>query len=146
MSEGIAAHGTLVARELSGATMGDFTTIAELIDIVPPPLTRPSSEITPHNDLVDSYVVGVRRRGEMTLQLNYLKSAITHFIPSGIVQAWVDGSLDGYRMTFKDGCVWIFSGFVTNVAKATPVREGGQAANVTIRPSGPQKIDDLLIG
>jgi hypothetical protein len=139
-SAGIAAHGTLVARQDTPG--GSFDTIAELTDIVAPPLTRPSSEITPHQDNIDSYVVGVRRRGEMTLVLNFLGTDPTHDEAAGLIQAWGDGSLDGYQITFKDGCVWIFSGYVTNVAPATPVREGGQAANVTIRPSGGHKIED----
>lgn len=140
MSDAIAAHGTLVARQATPG--GAFTTIGELTDIVPPPLQTPSSEVTPHNDKIDSYVVGVRRRGEMTLQINFLHTDVTHDEDAGLIQAWADKSLDGYQVTFKDSSVWIFSGYVTNIAPTTPAREGGQAANVTIRPSGAMKVND----
>jgi len=143
MSEAISAHGTLVSHQ--PAPGGAFTTIAELIDIVPPPLTRPSSEVTPHNDTIDAYVVGVRRRGEMTLTLNFLGTNATHDESTGLIKSWIDGSKDGFTLTFKDGTIWIFSGFITNVAPTTPVREGAQAANVTIRPSGAHKIEATTI-
>lgn len=138
-SAGISSHGTLVATDK--AVPGNFVTIAELIEIGPPPLTRPSSEITPHQDNIDSYVVGVRRRGELTLGINFLGTNATHDESAGLIKAWGDGTLDGYRLTFKDGTIWIFSGYVTNVAPTTPVREGSQAASVTIRPSGEHKIE-----
>jgi hypothetical protein len=137
-SDGIASHGTLIARQVGG---GAFTTIGELFDVTPPPLTRPSTEITPHNDNIDSYVIGVRRRGELALVINFLHTDTSHDETNGLLKAWADASKDGYRITYLDGTTWIFSGYCINVGALTPGREGGQQANVTIRPSGAHKID-----
>lgn len=140
MSEAIASHGTLLAFE---ATPGEaFTTIAELADIAPPPLQSPSTEVTPHNEDIDSYVIGVRRRGEMTVQLNFLHTETTHDeAATGLMGHWIAKTKTGYRLTFKDTGIWIFSGFVTNFVPVTPVREGAQTANVTFRPTGAMSIE-----
>lgn len=146
MSDAIASHGTLVAWEGSPASGGSFTTIAELGDITPPPLTTPSTEVTPQNDGIDSYVLGVRRRGEMTFPLNFLPSGeATHDDLTGLTKGWIDKVKTGFRVTFPDGLDWIFSGFITNVASAAPAREGALSADVSIRPSGPHKIGDQII-
>jgi hypothetical protein len=143
MSNAISAHGTLVSHQPTPA--GAFTTIAELFEITPPPLTRPSTEVTPHNDTIDGYVVGVKKRGEMTLVLNFLQTNATHDHLTGLVKSWIDGSLDGFTLTFQDTTTWIYSGFITNVAAITPGREGAQTANITIRPSGAMKIGATTI-
>ncbi len=143
MSDAIASHGTIVAHQPTPG--GSFTDIAELADIVPPPLTRPSAEVTPHNDGIDSYVVGVKRRGEMTLVLNFLQDNATHDHITGLMKSWILGSKDGFQVTFLDGIVWVLSGQVINVAPVTPVREGAQTANVTIRPTGAMSIGAVAI-
>lgn len=146
MSDAIAAHGTLVAYEADPAgSPATFDTIAELADIVPPALQRPSTEVTPHNDGIDAYVVGRKGRGEMTLELNFLHTNATHDESTGLIKHWIDGTKFGIQTTFKDAGVWIMSGFVTNMAPATPAREGAQTAAVTLRPTGAMKIESTTI-
>lgn len=129
-SNGISAHGTIIRR--------NGTDIAELLDITPPPLTRKPIETTTHNSDDDSYVVGVRRKGELQFMLNWLPSGeATHDASTGLLEAWASGSKDRYDILFPDGAQWIFSGFVTNIAPKAPV-DGAQQANVSIRPSGGQ--------
>lgn len=134
MSNAISAHGTLVARQSGG--VGGFTTIAELRDITPPALQRNPIEVTPHNEDDDAYVVGIRRRGEMTFQLGFLPDAATHGPTTGLMDSWNGGDLDGWRVTFPEGSIWIFSGYITNIGPSAPVDEG-LVADVTIRPTGP---------
>ena len=55
----------------------------------------------------------------------------------GLLTAWAEGSKDLYEIDFPDGAVWLFSGFVTNIAVTSPV-DGAQEANISIRPSGGQ--------
>lgn len=127
-SDAISAHGTLVFRN------GDE--IAELRDITPPPLTRNTIETTTQNSSDDSYVVGIRRKGELTFNLGFLPSGeASHNSLAGLVKAWHDGSKDLYELVFADGASWSFSGFVTNIAPTAPV-DGGLEASVNIRPSG----------
>lgn len=125
MSDGISAHGTLISRA--------GTVIGELKDITPPALTRNALELTTHNDPDDAYIVGIRRRGEMTFTVNFLPSGETVAM-NGLVKAWMDGSFDEYILTYPDTTKWIFSGYVTNIAPTAPV-DGPLEASITIRPS-----------
>jgi len=127
-SNAISAQGTLIYRE--------GVAIAELRDITPPPLTRNPIETTMHNSLDDSYVVGIRRKGELTFELGFLGSGeTTHNNTTGLIKAWSDGTKNLYQIAFPDGSNWYFSGFVTNFAPSSPV-DDGQTASVSIRPSG----------
>ena len=129
-SAGISAHGTIIKR--------NGTPIGELKDITPPALTRKPIETSTHNSDDDSYVVGIRRKGEMAFMVNFLPSGeATHNALTGLLYAWGTGSKDEYRLLFPDGAVWLFSGFVTNIAPKQPV-DGAQEANISIRPSGGQ--------
>lgn len=129
-SNGISAHGTIIKR--------NGTPIAELKDITPPPLSRKPIETTTHNSDDDSYVVGIRRKGELQFMVNWLPdSEATHDASTGLLEAWASGSKDLYDILFPDGSKWSFSGFVTNIAPKSPV-DGSQDANISIRPSGGQ--------
>jgi len=131
-SNGISAHGTIINRN------GD--PIGELRDITPPPLTRNPIETTTHNSDDDSYVVGIRRKGELQFDVNFLPSGdATHNSVDGLLQAWASGSKDEYEIEFPDGATWLFSGFVTNIAATAPV-DGALSASISIRPSGGQII------
>lgn len=129
MSNAQSAHGTLIAR--------NTTTIGELRDITPPPLTRSEFDVTNQNDSDDSYVVGVRRKGALAFAINFLQSGeATHGTASGgLMYAYTNKTLDVYKITFPDGATWSFSGYVTNIAVHAPV-DGALAADVTIRPTG----------
>jgi hypothetical protein len=129
-SNGISAHGTIIKR--------NGTAIAELRDITPPPLSRNPIETTTHNSDDDSYVVGIRRKGELQFMVNWLPfDEATHDASDGLLDAWATGSKDKYDIEFPDGAVWMFSGFVTNIAPKAPV-DGAQEASISIRPSGGQ--------
>lgn len=129
-SKGISAHGTIIKR--------NGTAIAELGDITPPALTRKPIETTTHNSDDDSYVVGIRRKGELQFDLNFLPSAeATHDSTNGLLKAWADGTKDLYEIDFTDGATWYFSGFISNIAPKAPV-DGKLSASISVRPSGGQ--------
>jgi hypothetical protein len=128
MSNAISAHGTLISR--------NGTTIGEVRDITPPPRQRNTFEVTTQNDSDDSYVVGIRRKGEMTFKVNWLVSGdVTHGPSSGLQSAYANGSKDTYKVTYPDSSSELFSGFLTNLAIGAPV-DGELAADITIRPTG----------
>lgn len=129
-SNGISAHGTIIKR--------NSVAIAELKDITPPPLSRKPIDTTTQNSDDDSYVVGIRRKGELQFMVNWLPSGeTTHDATTGLLDAWATGSKDRYDILFPDGASWLFSGFVTNIAPKQPV-DGAQEASISIRPSGGQ--------
>jgi hypothetical protein len=53
--------------------------------------------------------------------------------------------VDGYRIAFPSGVVWVLSGQVSKVAPKYPV-DGLQSADVTIRPTGRMTINGIIIG
>ncbi len=127
MSEALSAQGTLVKR--------NETTIGELRNITPPPLTRNAIETTSHNEIEESFVVGIRRKGELTFTIGFVPSGATHGVASGLMKSWQDGARDIWKVIFPEGTTWAFSGYVTNIAPAAPV-DDGLTADVTIRPTG----------
>lgn len=127
MSEAISSQGTIVKR--------NNVAIGELRDITPPALTRNTFDTTNQNDGDNSYVVGIRRMGELQFDINFLPSGdVSHGFQSGLLQAWKDGTRDLYTLEFPDDSSWLFSGFVTNVAPKAPV-DGAFSASVTVRPT-----------
>jgi hypothetical protein len=128
MSNAINSHGTVLKR--------NGTAVAEVRDITPPPLQRNTFDVSTQNDNDDAYIVGRRRRGEMSWNINWLPSGeVTHGAASGLLNAWASGTKDLYQLTYPDGSYWIFSGYLVNLAPAVP-EDGGLSADVTVRPVG----------
>lgn len=127
MSSAISAHGTLVAR----ATV----TIGELMDITPPSLQRNTFDTTNQNDSDESFVVGVRRKGELQFTVNFLPSGeVTHGAVSGLLKAYDTGSKDLWKITYPDNSTWSFSGYIVNISPKAPV-DGALQADITVRPT-----------
>jgi hypothetical protein len=133
MSNAISAQGTILERAPQ-ATPTAFVVVANLMDLTPPPLTRKPLDTTAHSDLEEQFVVGIRRKGEMSMKLGFLMSETSHGATSGLVKAWMDGDRSIYRITFPDATKWVFSGYVTNVGPAAPV-DDLLVADVSIRPT-----------
>ena len=144
MSEAISAHGTIVAwQPTPGGTWQDIGEIAG--DITVPTLSRNPIEVTTHNDDIDAFVLGVLRRGLCTFPINFVKANASHDITTGIQKAIIDNLKTGFRVTYPDTSVWIFSGSVANFGMRAPV-DGALQADISIRPTGLMKIDSVDIG
>lgn len=127
MSNAISSHGTIVKR--------NNIEIGELRDITLPSLTRNTFDTSNQNDEDDSYVVGIRRKGDLTFTVNWLQSGeVTHGTSSGLLKAYTDGSKDLYEVDFPDGSTWLFSGYLTGLAPKAPV-DGELSADITIKPT-----------
>jgi hypothetical protein len=143
MSEGMSAQGTLIAVSHDpkwpiinpSGGVAAFTNIGELREITAPALTRNTIELTNHNNADDEYIVGIRRHGDMTFNVNFVprNSTIDHL--TGLQQKWFTGSRNIYKLTYPDGTAWMFSGFITNFGVSAPV-DDRLSADVTIRPTG----------
>lgn len=146
MGLGISAHGTIIARQPGGT--GPFLEIGEVMDITPPEFSRNVIDTTTHNDDIDQSTLGVLRRGELKFSINFIASGAVgsgHNHLSGLYQSIIDHAIDGWRLTYPDGDVWIFSGGVSNVSKKAPV-DGALTADVSIRPSGLMTIGGVTVG
>lgn len=141
----ISGHGTIIARA-PNATPSTFTDIAELGgDIMVPDLTRKEIDTSIHNQDIDKYVLGMLRRSSITFPINYVASDGTHDNVTGLYAAIRTNSIDGYRITFPDGDVWVCSGQVSAIKKKAPV-DDKLSADVTIRPTGAFTINGMVIG
>lgn len=128
MGNALNSHGTKVYR--------NGTLIGEQRDITPPALQRNTFDTSIQTEEDDSSIVGRRRRGDMSMTINFLPSGeATHGAASGLIRAHIDGSRDRYNLVYPDTSNWMFSGFVTNLAPAAP-EDGVLSANVTIKPTG----------
>lgn len=133
----LSSHGTLLARAPI-ATPGVFTTIAELGDITPPEFMRNEFDATAQQENIDSYVLGVLRRGAFTVPINFIPTDATHDHLTGLYKAMITEPppIEGYRLTYMStGILWILSGQVKGIAPKAPV-DGKLSADVTIRFSG----------
>lgn len=143
MPQGFSAQGTLLASSPDptwppSAPIGGtvvFVNVAELRNFTPPPMNRNPLETTTHNELDDSWIVGIRRKGDMQANVNYVPTNVTHGEVSGLLKDYQDGLRKIYRITFPDGYKWLFSGFVSSFAPSAPV-DDVLTADVTWRPTG----------
>lgn len=144
MSEPLNSHGTLVARQ-PASTPGVFTTIAELGDLDLPELMRNEFSADSQDRNIDEWVIGgILRRSPLVLPLNFIPSNATHDHLTGLYKAIIDKTLDGYRITFPTGTVWIASGQLTSLKPGAPA-DGKLTLNATIRFKGAMKIDAVTI-
>lgn len=137
----LSSHGTLLARAPI-ATPTVFTTIAELGDITPPEFMRNEFDATAQQENIDSYVLGVLRRGAFTVPINFIPTDGTHDHVTGLYKAMITEPppIEGYRITYMStGVLWILSGQVRNIVPKAPV-DGKLAADITIRFSGKMAI------
>jgi len=142
----MSGHGTLLQRA-PAATPGVFTTIGELGDITPPALTRNEFDATTQQEDIDSYVLGVLRRGAFSVSVNFIPTNATHDHLTGLQQALIDNEMCGWKFIFPDvsNTTWVASGQVQQFVPHAPV-DGKLSADVTIRFSGQMWIGATLVG
>ena len=148
MTLAVSAHGTIVAVELSPVSMGIFTNIAEQGDNTPPGYMRNEFDATTQEKDIDAYVLGVLRREQFTLALNFLPTNNTHDHLTGLYKLMIDNTVCGWKIvypTIAGGTIWVLSGQVQHLAPKAPV-DGKLALDATIRFSGPMKIGTTIVG
>lgn len=127
-------HGMLIYRQAGGT--GTFDLIAELGDVTPPELMRNEFDATTQQEDIDSYVLGVLRRGPVTFPMNFIPDDPTHDHLTGVYNGIIDKTMDGWAFAHVDsGWNMICSGQVQKVTNKAPV-DGKLSADVTVRLSG----------
>lgn len=150
MTIALSGHGTKIARALA-ATPTVFTDIAEMGDITFPGLSRNEFDATTQNRNIDARVLGVLRRGDCTIGLNFLPNDGTHDHLTGLIAAMVTEPppTDGYRFTFPAAAgasVWVMSGQVKSVGNIKAPVDGKMSADVTLVFSGLFTINGVVYG
>ncbi len=93
-------------------------------------------------------MLGVARRGQFTVPLNFLPTDPTHDHLTGIQAHFFTNTVSGYKVTFPvaAGSVeWVMSGQVQGIDANAPV-DGKLSANLTLRFSGKMTIGGVVIG
>lgn len=142
----LSGHGTLISRAPT-ATPSVFTVIAELGDVTPPELHRNEFDAVSQQDNIDSYVMGMLRRGQLKVPLNFIPTNATHDHLTGLYKALITEPppYEGYKLTYPDATQMVFSGQVQSIIPRAPV-DGKLSAEVTIRLSGKMAIGGVSIG
>lgn len=139
-------HGTLVSVQLTPG--GAFTDIAEQGDITAPTLERNEFDATTQNEEIDSYVLGVARRGLFNIALNFIPDDATQDHLTGMQKLFFDNTITGFKITFPQitpALEWIMSGQVKAFNIGAPV-DGKLTADCSIRLSGLMSIGGVVIG
>lgn len=146
MTTPLASHGTIVSRA-PAATPTAFTAIAELGDVTPPDEMRNEFDASSQDRNVDSYVLGILRRGPLTIPLHFIPSNATHDHLTGLQKALHTDPvpIDGWKIAFPDGTTVIHSGQVQHLAYKAPV-DGMLAVDLTVRMSGAFLINGVVVG
>jgi hypothetical protein len=129
----ISSQGTLIQRQPFG-TVG-YVTIGELHDITPPKLTRKAIDTTSHNDPEESFVVGIRRKSDLTFVIGFVPSLASHDHLTGLTKSYIDGAKDSWKVIYPDASVWTFDGYIVDIGPSAKV-DGDLTATVTVRPTG----------
>lgn len=153
MSLAIAGHGATWAMEMDPVgSPGAFTTIAELnSDLMGLSFSRPVTDVTPHQDTIDSSVTGVLTRDPVTITINYVFADTTHAaLRTAALGATPTLRRRGFRFrgpagTGADGQI-IASGEITTWKETNPVREGARSAEVTLVMSKAMILDGVSYG
>lgn len=142
----LSGHGTLISRAPL-ATPAVFTVIGELGDVTPPELYRNEFEAMSQQDNIDSYVLGMLRRQQLKVPINFIPTNGTHDHLTGLYKALITEPppYEGYKLTYPDATQLVFSGQVQSIAPKAPV-DGKLSADVTIRLSGKMTMGAVSIG
>ena len=135
------SHGTLIYHQ-PAATPGTFTVISEIGDISDVGTSRNSTDVSVHNEDIDTFVLGIMRRDNVSFPINWVFNNASHI---ALLTSHYNGHVDGWRVTFPDGDDIVFSGGIANMGAPAPI-EGALRRTVSIRPTGLFRYNASLVG
>ena len=126
----------------AGAGPDVFATVAEVMDISGPGMSRAAIDVTTQDSAGKwrEFIKGLKDPGEVTFDIKYVPTAATHKnAAQGLLAELDDDSttLRNFKLIFPDSgsTTWSFSGFVSGFEPSAPV-ENELTASVTIQLSG----------
>lgn len=133
---GMAAFGTLLKRG-DGATSETFTTIAQATSISGPNLEAEQIDVTSHDspNRFEEFVAGIKRGGEVELELNFDPSESTH---EQILDDFDGAVQHNFQLVFptSPAITWTFAAIVTAFSPEAPF-DDKLAATATFKLTGP---------
>jgi predicted secreted protein len=142
MSNAFWVYGSKLKLGDGGTPTEVFTSIAEVIDLTPPALSRDSIDVT-NQDTTNGWrekIPGFRDGGEVTFNCNWLPTNATHDATTGLLSTFNDNDLHNWQIVLPDAITVVaFAGFLTGFEPDLPLEEQGQLS-ITITVSGPVTI------
>ncbi|GMV06718.1 MAG: hypothetical protein AMXMBFR53_29930 [Gemmatimonadota bacterium] len=133
------AHGTLLKMSDMAGTP-TFTTIAQIIRVAGPNMTRGTTEAVDHDSTTakDFLPDALYDGGEVTFVIHYDPPAATHNAAAGLKKALKDGDIRDFQLIYPDpgAAQDAFSAYVTAFGGEAESNNGKLMANVTLKVSG----------
>jgi hypothetical protein len=114
MSDAIIGTGILL-KAGDGAVPEVFVTIAEIVTLKPPQLSRNEIDVSTHNEGQEAKILGMLRKGQVTGTLNWVPTDATHSnVGSGVLADILANVKRNWRITFPPSGLpqWTFPGRV----------------------------------
>lgn len=138
MSEAVWAYGTQLQMG-DGGSPEAFTTVAEVLDIAAPPLTRDQIDVFNHDSPggYEEKIPTVRRSGNATFPVNWIPTDGTHDHITGLQYHYNQGDLVHWKIIYTDAgnSVETFDGYVMGLQVNAPVA-GALRNSITIMATG----------
>ena len=136
---GTSGYGTLLQIG-DGAGPEVFTTIAEVVTISGPSLTREVIDMTNHGSPNSwrEFVAGLLDGGDLTFTINYLPVNATHKkATGGLLQDLVDGTKRNFQLVFTDSgtTTWTIPAIITGFSPNAPI-DDKLSADVSLKVAG----------
>lgn len=123
-----------------GGSPESYTTVAEVLDIGGPNLTRDTEDVSPHDSLegYEELIATLRRTGEVTFDVNFVPSHATHGpAAGGLVYLYQNSERVNFQLVLAPsiGYTWSFAALITGLNMNNPVG-GASKASITLKPTG----------
>lgn len=131
------AYGS-VLQAGDGAGTENFSTIAEVIDITPPALSKDDIEATSQDsaDGYREYIPGLKDGGTLTFNCNWLPSNATQDEVTGLLESFNDDDVHNWKLILPDTVKTCdFAGYLNTFDPDLPLDSKGELS-VTIKISG----------
>lgn len=115
-----------------------FTSIAEIINLTPPQMSRDEIDVTSNSssDGYREFISGLRDGGEVEVEANWLPTNATQDGSTGVLETFNDNVNHNWKIILPGSIATIaFSGFVTAFEPDLQLEEQGKL-NLTIKVSG----------
>src|SRR5262245_47214844 len=100
MSDAIIGTGILL-KAGDGGNPEQFVTVAEIVTLKPPQLSRNEVEVSNHNEGQEAKILGMLRKGQVTGTLNWLPNDPTHSdLADGMLADILANKKRNWRITF----------------------------------------------
>lgn len=133
------SFGTLLQMG-DGATPENFTTVAEVLDIIGFGYTRATHDVTSHSSTSgyeEMILSGVKRSKQFSVPHNLLPKDPTQDMVTGVLSKFDQGTKVNWRLTMPNAgnSRWAFAAYIMDFLERLPV-DGPARGEVALKPTG----------